>query len=376
MQNQYASTTLTINLGAIRDNYRILQKKAHGAKVAAVVKANAYGLGVEQVASTLASIGCDSFFVANLDEAIELRGFLPDADIFVFHGFEHGQEEVFYEFGITPVLNTISQMELWINYADNIGLSSECIIHFDTGMNRLGIKLSEIQNSSLSLWKGDRINQALSPTAGGIPGIKYIISHLACADDQENAMNAEQLAEFKNITDSFKNVPRCIANSGGIFLGKEYHFDMVRPGIALYGGNPTNYLPNPIKNVVQLTSHMLQIQRIDRDGTVGYGASQAVLKGTKIATIAAGYADGYLRSLSNNGICAVDGIIVPIIGRVSMDLVTIDVSKIPDEKLKPGAEVELIGDNIPVDVAAKHASTISYEILTSLGKRYKRVYLD
>lgn len=354
--NQYASTTLTINLQAIRNNYRILKAKAPKAKVSSVVKANAYGLGLAEIVAVLIEEGCDTFFVANLDEALELRKFHADITIFVLHGIMPGQEEIFDFNKIIPVLNSISQVNIWDKYAIKKQKKLPCILHFDTGMNRLGIEkpLSTIPSS-------------LNPL--------YLMTHLACADDSANKMNSKQLKDFQSITKDFKDISLTIANSSGIFLGSDYHQDLVRPGIAIYGANPSTALLNPMQNVIKLTSKILQLQHVDSAGTVGYGALQKITSGTKIATIAVGYADGYLRSLSNSGICAIDGVIVPVIGRVSMDLVTIDVTKIPAEKLDECREVELIGENIPVDIVAKKAGTISYEILTSLGNRYKKIYI-
>jgi alanine racemase len=229
-------------------------------------------------------------------------------------------------------------------------------------MNRLGISASKVNGQ-----------HGFSIENTATLDIKYIMSHLACADEKEHAKNSEQLIEFKSLAKKFTGIKLSIANSAGVFLGREYHLDMVRPGIALYGGNPTINSQNRMKNVIKLTSKILQIERVDSAGTVGYGATHKITRGTKIATIAVGYANGYLRSLSDRGICAVNGHIVPVIGRVSMDLVTIDVTKIPDEKLFD-AEVELIGDYISVNEVAQKAGTISYEIITSLGGRYRIVY--
>ncbi len=395
MKNQYSSTTLTINLAAIAENYRALKNNcAKNCVVSAVVKADAYGLGVLEVASALENAGCSTFFVANLDEGVELRNILPQVKIYVLHGLVAGQEDVFVKHNLTPVLNSIQQVNLWLQHSEKMQEKLSCVLHFDTGMNRLGIKgkgKREGEGGEGIRGKGEGqwvINNEqkkkkdyspfpfsllLSPlTSHSSLNIEYIMSHLACADEENHPMNSQQLVEFQNVAGNFEGIKLSLANSSGIFLGQKYHFDMVRPGVALYGANPTPYTKNPMKNVVTLTSKILQIELVDRAGAVGYGASYKLHHGTKIATIAVGYADGYLRSLSNQGICAIDGVIVPVIGRVSMDLVTVDVTKIPDEKLYVGAEVELIGENIPVDVVAGRAGTIGYEILTSLGARYRR----
>lgn len=360
MKNQYASSKLTVNLNAVRENYRILKQRCSAAcQVSAVVKADAYGLGVEKIALALEQEGCRSFFVANLDEAIFLRQTLPDADIYVFHGVLADQEDAFFEYHLTPVLNSVYQVGLWWEYAIKKQRKLSAILHFDTGMNRLGLSMvdtDKIQHSGFD--------------------IKYIMSHLACADDSVNPMNSKQLQELWEVSRYFNGVSLSLANSAGIFLGRDYHFDMVRPGVALYGANPNDSAPNPMRNVISLTTNILQIHHINKECTVGYGAEYKAGKGKKIATIPVGYADGYLRSLSNKGICAIDGIIVPVVGRVSMDLITLDVTDVPEEKLGVMREVELIGENIPVDVVAQKAGTIGYEMLTSLGARYKRNYRE
>lgn len=359
MKNQYASSKLTVNLKAVRENYHILKSKCNPTcNVSAVVKADAYGLGAEEVATALTQEGCNSFFVAHLDEAIQLRRVLPHITIYVFHGVLPGQEEAFAEYKIIPVLNSLYQVNLWQQHALKKQKKIPCILHFDTGMNRLGLRIGEIERIADKNFD-----------------IKYIMSHLACADDKSNPVNFDQLQELKQISLNFEGIKLSIANSGGVFLGEDYHLGMVRPGMAIYGVNPIGNFPNPMNNVVTLTSEILQIHNIEKDGAVGYGGDYKVNKGKRIATISIGYADGYLRSLSNKGICAIDGIIVPIVGRVSMDLVTLDVTEIPEKKLQEASEVELIGKNIPVDVVAEKAGTIGYEVLTSLGSRYRREYI-
>jgi alanine racemase len=336
MNNQYSSTTLTINLQAIRENYRILKGMVGGGIIAPAVKANAYGLGIKKIAPVLENEGCNMFFVANLDEALELRELLPNVTIFVLHGIVLDQEDIFTAYNITPVLNSTYQINIWQQHAIKKQEILDCILHFDTGMNRLGIRgIIDVNINPLYI----------NPL--------YIMSHLACADDKMHPKNNAQLLEFQSIAKNFTGKKLSLANSGGIFLGKNYHLDMVRPGIAIYGCNPLNNLPNPMKNVINLTSKILQIERVDRAVTVGYGALRKVERGTKIATIAVGYADGYLRCLGDRGICAIGGVFVPVIGRISMDLITLDVTEIADAKLSEIEEIELIGDNIPVDVGSQ-----------------------
>ncbi len=347
MTSQYSDSTLYINLAAVRDNYLLLKSKAKGAETAAVVKANGYGLGVKEIAGTLKKAGCKKFFVATLDEALELKDSCfrrnDGVEILAFNGIRKGQEKIFCENKIIPVLNTLEEAKLWGKNGNNL----PACLHVDTGMNRLGLGLKEAENFE------SKIN------------IKYLMSHLACADQPDHPKNAEQLKAFRNIEKFFPNAKKSLANSAGIVLGKGYHFDLVRPGIALYAGANT---------VVTLKAKIIQIRKIDRPTTVGYGATANVAKGTIIATLPVGYADGYLRVLGNTGHCFIGGVKVPVIGRVSMDLLTLDVTKVKNPHV--GMEVELIGKHLSVDEIAGQAETISYEILTRLGSRFDRIYLE
>jgi alanine racemase len=343
-------TTLTINLSAITSNYKLLSEKV---KVAAVVKADAYGLGMAKVAPALFEAGAREFFVANLDEALSLRKILPKCSIGVFHGLQKGEEREFSANNLTPVLNDIYQIKLWRQHADKLS----CIVHFDTGMNRLGLSQNDV-NTAVDLLKN--LN------------VQYIMSHLACADEPQHPKNLQQLQKMQTIKAVFPNIPISLANSSGVFLGDEYLFDMARTGIAMYGGNPTPNTKNPMQNVVNLRSQILQIRNIDTAQTVGYGASYELKDGAKIATLPVGYADGYFRSLGNNSFCAIGGVKVPLVGRVSMDLITVDVSGL---NVSVGDEVEIIGDTITIDDVANAAGTISYEVLTNLGGRYFRKWV-
>src|SRR5690606_16063815 len=206
--------------------------------------------------------------------------------------------------------------------------------------------------------------------------LQLLMSHLACADQPDHPLNAEQLARFRAARGRLPAMPASLANSSGIFLGPEYRFDMARPGAALYGVNPQPGRPNPMAPVVRLQARILQVRRIDSPRTVGYGATHRAARPSTIATIALGYADGYLRSLSNRGSCLIGEHRVPVVGRISMDLVTLDVTGVPDGLARPGAVVDVIAPDHPVDAVAEEAGTIGYEILTSLGRRYQRRYID
>lgn len=356
MPMEYSDSTLTIDLAAIAENYSTLQKESSPAKCAAVVKANAYGLGIDKVAPILAKANCESFFVATLDEAIELRELLPEKTIYIFHGLRPGQENVLHENNLIPVLNDISQIETWSEFAKQSEQKLMAIIHIDTGMNRLGVSLDQIDNIN---------TETLD--------IKFVMSHLACSN-KDHPKNEEQLAILNKVKESFSDIPVSFANSSGIFLGSDYHFDMVRPGVSLYGVNPTPDQDNPMQDVVTLTSKILQIRTTSKSETVGYGATKEVSANTKLATIPVGYADGYMRSLSNNSSCYFGDTELPIVGRISMDMIVVDITQAPEREILPSSEVELIGRHVPVDLLARQAGTIGYEILTNLGKRYKRIY--
>ncbi len=399
---KHADTTLNINLSAIADNYQKLCAKFKGGEVAAVVKADAYGLGVSKVLPSLKKAGCTKFFVANLDEALAVlsslprvrgrvgvgaeslcaspppnlppqavggtKGLLPQAvggsrggECFVFHGIRKGQEKIFRENKLIPCLNSKEQFEIWSKYAKKIGVRLPAVLHIDTGMNRLGVSYGEFaefaENADFTMLD-----------------IKYVMSHLASADEKDSSKNPEQLERMRKVQAVFPKVPVSFVNSYGVFLGKEYHFDLARPGMALYGANPTPDCKNPMKNVVGLNAKILQIRSLQKFESVGYGATIRMKKGSRIATIPVGYADGYLRSLSNKGFCYFEKHKIPLVGRVSMDLIMLDVTNIPENKIKVGDEIEIIGNNVSVDDVANCAGTISYEVLTSLGQRYKRVY--
>lgn len=358
-----AGAVLTIDLGAIAANYNRLRDRLGGARCAGVVKADAYGLGMARVAPVLARAGCTTFFVATLDEGLALRRVVPGAEIVVLDGALPGTEVEFAEHRLTPALNDLGQIERWAAFARKRG-ELDAILHLDTGMCRLGLPPTEV----------DRL--AAEPDRLDGLALHLVMSHLACAEESDNPMNAAQLAEFNLRRGMLPAAPASFANSSGIFLGAEYHFDVARPGIALYGVNPTPGMPNPMAEVVRLQGKILQLRDVDSPQTVGYGASHRVAAPGRIATVPVGYADGYLRSLSNNGFAAIGDVRVPVVGRVSMDLITLDVTNLRQEQARPGMIVDLIGGPCPIDEVAERAGTIGYEILTSLGPRYLRRYCE
>ncbi len=370
-----ATATLTIDLGALAANYRLLRARLRpGCECAAVVKADAYGLGVGPVARRLTQEGCKHFFVATLGEAVALENALNQdghgsksetaATIYVFLGVEPGNVAELAQRGFIPVLNGREQIELWRKEAAAREGPLPAIVHVDTGMNRLGLDASDLN------W----ITREPDALAG--IGVRFVMSHLACADEPGHPLNQHQLDAFIEARAKFPAAPASLSNSGGIFLGQAYHFDLVRPGIALYGGNPLAQGPNSFSEVVQLQAKIIQVREIDSPQAVGYGATHRVTGPRRIATVPVGYADGYLRSLSNCGTAFVAGIRAPLVGRVSMDLITLDVTAVPPEQARPGTIVSLIGGGAGLDDTAHEAGTISYEILTRLGPRLERAYVD
>ncbi|MEY4793070.1 MAG: putative alanine racemase, catabolic [Pseudomonadota bacterium] len=353
------SAILHIDLAAIAENWRLLAARAAPGAVAGVVKANAYGLGADRVAPALHAAGCRHFFVAHLAEGIALRETLgPGPMIAVLNGFAPGADG---DAGLVTVLNSLGDVHSHAAAGRSAGQARRALLHLDTGMARLGLDAAEQA----------RLAADHSLLAG--LDLLYVMTHLACADEPEHPLNAEQAARFARACASLPKLKRSFANSSGLFLGSDYASDLSRPGCALYGINPTPGAPNPMRQVLRLEAPVLQIRDIPAGASVGYGASFVAARPSRIATIAVGYADGYLRSLSGQGGAAYRGLILPMVGRVSMDLITLDVTDAPG--LVPGDTVTLIGGAAPSpDDLAARAGTIGYEILTSFGARYRRAY--
>ena len=352
-----APGVLTINLDALARNFHTLCSTATPGECGAVVKANAYGLGIEHVARRLFAEGCQRFFVASVSEGIELRSILSEIEIYVLEGVQSGQEEAFLIAGLIPVLNSLEQIRRWRASASGTSV----VVHIDTGMSRLGLSAVEVEQVSTE----NLLNEL---------NLEYIITHLACADEPSHNLTTEQLARFNALRKKLPDAKTSIGSSPGILLDAACRGDLVRPGIALYGGNPFISGANPMEPVVTLEGVILQIREITERVTVGYGATHVVKPPARLATVGVGYADGYPRTLSNCGVVWLAGIEVPVVGRVSMDLITLDVSEVPTEQVRPGELVELVGSNILLDDVAKAAGTISYEILTGLSSRWERRY--
>lgn len=362
--DERAGALLTIDLDAIAENYRRLRALLRpGAQCAGVVKADGYGCGAVPVAKRLFAEGCRVFFVARADEGFALKPHLPEAEVCVLDGLLPGLVDDYAAAGLVPVLNDGGQVEAWTAYCAANEVAPPVVVHVDTGMNRLGLSPKEAE--------------ALAEDSDALRAFSDVLamSHLVVSEEPGSPINAAQLAAYRRIRALFPKAKASLANSSGIFLGHDYHFDLARPGYALYGGNPTPGKPNPMRHAVQLLARVIAVREVDKAGTVGYGATARIGAGGRIATIAAGYADGYLRSLSNRGEAWIGSHRVPIIGRVSMDLVTLDVSSVPPGECQVGDFAELIGAHAPVDAVADRAGTNGYEILTGLGPRYHRAYL-
>jgi alanine racemase len=360
-----AGAVLSIDLGAVQRNWRLLAERARPAHCGAAVKGNAYGLGISPVAKALWDAGCRDFFVARPKEGEELRGILGDAAIYVLDGLFPGQAEFYAKNNLLPALISIEEAREWAAFGRVYGHKLPCAVHVDTGINRLGFSLGDFA----ALIAERQTFEALDVT--------LLMSHLACADEREHALNQKQSAAFAELSRLLPGVPASLANSSGIFLGVDFLHDLVRPGIALYGGNPTPDRPNPMQAVAQLEGAILQVRDVRGGETVGYGATWSTNHPTRIAILGAGYKDGVPRALSATSARSdqpqvmIAGRRCPVVGRVSMDMMAIDVTGLD---VKRGDRAEILGSNILIDEAACWAGTISYELLTRLGSRYARLY--
>ena len=358
--------TLTIDLAAIEANWRTLVRELLTVECAAVVKANAYGLGLEPVTATLAKAGCRTFFVADIAEARAVRSRVAEAAIYVLNGFAVDWGDALIEINARPVINSTTELAEWDAFVSAHSWRGGAALHIDTGMHRLGISPDEAA--------------ALAPRAQTENhGIALVMSHLACADTPDHPLNAAQIKLFRELRMLYSGIPASLANSSGIFLGDTSHYDLARPGAALYGVNPTPGKPNPMQSVVELTGRILQIRNVERDATVGYGATWTAKRPTRIAVVALGYADGLVRAGGGSderpgGAAIIAGHRCPIVGRISMDLLCADITDIPAGTVHRGDHATLIGGDIGVDEVAAAAGTIGYEILTRVGPRCHLVY--
>ncbi|MGN6311118.1 MAG: alanine racemase [Xanthobacteraceae bacterium] len=358
--------TLTIDLAAIAANWQALARQLITVECAAVVKANAYGLGLKPVVAALSKAGCKTFFVADVAEARIVRSQAKQATIYVLHGFTQDGAESFVELAARPVINSMTELAEWDALVAARAWQGGAALHVDTGMNRLGLTLQDAHGIVPRIHAGDH-------------GITLVMSHLACAENPQHPLNARQLTNFREIAQQFTGVPASLANSSGCFLGPQFQFDLLRPGAALYGVNPTPEADNPMRPVVDLKTRIIQVREVERGDTVGYGATWTARRPTRLAIVSTGYADGYFRAAgSTDGTRSADVIVAgkrcPIAGRISMDLIAVDITDLPEKTVRRGHMVTLLGDGITVDELGHHFGTIGYEVLTSLGHRYTRVY--
>ena len=363
-EEDFQAARLTVRLGAIAANYRTYRRMTGPASVAAVVKADAYGLGAAQVAPALAGVGCDSFFVARLEEGVRLRKLLPQARIFVLDGAQPDAVPALLTHRLTPALNSLAEIAAWSAAAGAARTTLDAVLHVDTGISRLGLP-------------GDELAILAAEARTRLAGLNLVLvmSHLACGDEAANSMNAEQLSRFQQALAMLPAAPASLAASHGAMLGPDYHFDLVRPGIGLYGANPQSGGQTLMQTAFTLTGKLLQLRQIDSGASVGYAATFRAKRPTMLAAVALGYADGIPRSASNSGFAAIHGARAPIVGRVSMDVLVLDVTDMA-EPPRVGDDVELIGDTVTLGDAAKAAGTNEYEILTRLGHRLPRVYRE
>jgi alanine racemase len=373
MPVEEAGAHLTIDLGALAENWRRLAARASNSTTAAVVKADAYGLGIERAVPALAEAGCETFFVAQISEGLRALAVAPRATVYVLNGLLPGTASRFAVSGLRPVLGSRDEIAEWAEFCTARGMRLPAALHVDTGMNRLGLSISE----GLSLAEDPRL-VAFMPS--------LVMSHLVRAEEPGHPKNAEQIAAFEAVRSALPGIPASLANSSGIFLPQRPHFNLVRPGYALYGGNPTPGLPNPMREVVRLEARILQTRWVGEGDAAGYNGRWTARGPRRLATLSIGYADGYPRNGSASdekisasmpfGEAVVAGRRCPFAGTVSMDLIIIDVTDVPPDQVRRGTMATLIGDVLGVDEVGFRAGTIGYEILTRLGQRYARTYID
>ncbi|HET6388119.1 alanine racemase [Hyphomicrobium sp.] len=364
-----ATGTITVDLAQIVANWRALSIKVAPARCAAVVKADAYGLGAERVIGALARAGCTTFFIATPGEAEQARKIAPDASIYALDGLVGNSAVAFDRLSVKPVLSTLDDVVAWSALSRARGRELPAALHIDTGLNRLGLPVRDVRRL------------AAEPSMMQGVAVDLIMSHLASADNPRDPKNRDQLLAFETLTNLFPGTPRSLAASDGLMLGHAFHFDLVRPGYALYGGQASQSNPAPVKPAVTVSARILAVADVVPGETVGYSATWRAKRPSRIATIAAGYADGVPRNASApdgrpGGHVLISGHLAPIVGRVSMDLITVDVTDLPEGAAMPGEFAKLIGEGLTIEDAGFAAGTIGYEILTRLGHRFARLYLD
>ncbi|MCP4317595.1 MAG: alanine racemase [Hyphomicrobiales bacterium] len=374
MKDEGHGARLTIDIGVLVDNWRAMQKLSSPARCSAVVKADGYGLGAEAVSTALYEAGCRDFFVATAHEGAAVRRHTPEARIYVMNCILPGIEEICRAAELVPVLASMENVAHWTSACAANG-EHPCALQVDTGMNRLGLTVAEAV----------ALSNDITRPAGFSPVL--IMSHLACADEPDHPHNNLQLDAFRMVASTFGGVETSFSNSAGIMLGTDFKFDLTRPGIAIYGGAVGHHVKPRTKPVVTAEARIVTIRRAKRGETVSYGATVTLDRDSRVAVCSIGYADGYLRALSGAGVTLrahddrgahghAHGRILPVLGRVTMDLTAFDITDLPDGALKPGDFIELFGNNVALDDVARAGGTIGYELLTSLGSRYQRLYVN
>ena len=361
-----AGGILTIDLSAIEANWKKLASTTVPVECAAVVKADAYGCGLEPVTQKLAKAGCRTFFVADVTEGRRVRAIAPDAVIYVLNGLMPGSAQAFADDYLRPVINSATELAEWDAFVAGRSWRGGAALHVDTGMNRLGITIDEAVAIAPRIQSENH-------------GFTLLMSHLACAETPDHPMNDRQIRLFREIRIMYRGVASSLANSSGIFLGGTIFCDLVRPGVALYGANPTPEKKNPMRPVVELKGRIIQVRPVNKGESVGYGATFGAARSSRIAVVAVGYADGFLRSAAAvKGKPAAEVVVAgkrcPVAGRVSMDLIAVDVTDLPEGAARRGDFATLIGEGISLDELAAAMGTIGYEVLTNLGRRYHRIY--
>ncbi len=368
-----AGLRLTVDLTAMTDNWKDLSRRSGKARTAAVVKADAYGTGIEDAGEALYLAGARDFFVATVDEGVTLRLYAPDARIFVLSGIWPGTERRFFENDLVPVISSEEQLAFWMAVLADYG-DYPCALHVDTGFNRLGIDMDE----------AIALADDVSRPASFAPVL--VMSHLACGDDHSSPMNRQQLESFRRVSAAYEGIDSSLSASAGIFLGSDYHFDLTRPGISIYGGEAVNGMANPMRPVVMAEARVIQVRTVKAGQSVSYGRAMQLTRDSRLAVVSAGYADGYMRSQSSGGVPLrqtipqgghgfIAGRKVPVAGRITMDLTIFDITDLSENAVTAGDYVELFGSNVAVDDVARSAGTIGYEILTSMGLRHERQYI-
>jgi alanine racemase len=361
-----AGGILSIDLAAIEANWNKLASITVPVECGAVVKSDAYGCGLGPVTRKLAKAGCRTFFVTDVAEGRRVRAMAPDAAIYVLNGIMPGSAQAFADDLLQPVINSTTELAEWDAFVASTSWRGGAALHVDTGMNRTGITVEEAA--------------ALAPRIQSENhGLTLLVSHLACAEIPDHPINDRQIRLFREIRIMYRGVASSLANSSGIFLGGTVHCDLVRPGIALYGANPTPGSKNPMHPVVDLKGRIIQVRAVNKGDTVGYGAAWTAGRASRIAIIAVGYADGFLRSAgAAKGKVAAEIVVAgkrcPLVGRISMDLLAVDVSDLAAGSVRRGDLATLIGEGMSIDEIAAGMGTIAYEVLTNLGRRYHRVY--